>query len=335
MKHKIGFACKWIDSITQIDGIDKNDSAKLYSTRTTTITWLNNQSKHAAETRLWELMIHNVNSIRHLIQKVGSLPTVQHMVRLSSDILPAYSHHQWSYFYKLPDVLRYLESELIKVGDIARALDVKLSFHPGQFVVLASENPGIVQNSITEFEYHADLARMMGYGRKFQDYKINVHISGKQGPEGIRKVYSKLSVEARNCLTLENEENSWGLDDCLSLMDIVPTVLDIHHYWIREGSYIQPDDYRIQMIKDSWKDIRPTMHYSVSREDILVDHCSNTLPDHITLMLKYKKQKLRAHSDFYWNHAVNDYALEFTDNFDIMCESKAKNLASTLLCSQI
>jgi hypothetical protein len=45
----------------------------------------------------------------------------------------------------------------------------------------------------------------------------------------------------------------------------------------------------------------------------------------------YKKSKLRAHSDFYWNTAVNDWALSFRDNFDIMCESKAKNLASFAL----
>jgi hypothetical protein len=41
----------------------------------------------------------------------------------------------------------------------------------------------------------------------------------------------------------------------------------------------------------------------------------------------YKKQKLRAHSDFYWNQAVNEWVAGFTDNFDIQCESKGKNLA--------
>jgi len=42
----------------------------------------------------------------------------------------------------------------------------------------------------------------------------------------------------------------------------------------------------------------------------------------------YNKQKLRAHSEFYHNDAVNDWALTFYEDFDIMCESKAKNLAS-------
>ena len=47
-----------------------------------------------------------------------------------------------------------------------------------------------------------------------------------------------------------------------------------------------------------------------------------------------KKQKLRAHSDFYPNEKVNEWALSFLDNFDIQCEAKAKNLASEQLYLQ-
>jgi len=78
--------------------------------------------------------------------------------------------------------------------------------------------------------------------------------------------------------------------------------------------------------------VRPVIHYSVSREDLLPDHCGNTRPDLDTLLEQgYKKAKLRAHSDYYWNSAVNDWALTFRDQFDIMCESKSKNLASFAL----
>ena len=67
----------------------------------------------------------------------------------------------------------------------------------------------------------------------------------------------------------------------------------------------------------------------MSREDVLVDHDPDTRPDMDALLEQgYKKTKLRAHSDFYWNNAVNDWAGSFTKDFDIMCESKAKNLAS-------
>jgi hypothetical protein len=77
------------------------------------------------------------------------------------------------------------------------------------------------------------------------------------------------------------------------------------------------------------------MHYSVSREDVLVGHDSLIKPDHKVLLENgYKKQKLRAHSNFYWNTEVNEWALSFRNSFDIMCESKAKNLASFALYEQ-
>jgi hypothetical protein len=179
------------------------------------------------------------------------------------------------------------------------------------------------------------MARWMGFGRRFQDYKINVHISGKQGPEGIRRSYQRLSPEARNCITIENEENSWGLEDCLELGDILPIVMDVHHNWIREGEYIQPNDDRVKRVIDSWRDVRPVMHYSCSREDILVGHCPDTLPDYKLLLEQgYKKQKMRAHSNFYWNRPANEWALQFLETHDIMSESKGKNLASFALAEQ-
>jgi len=67
----------------------------------------------------------------------------------------------------------------------------------------------------------------------------------------------------------------------------------------------------------------------------LVSHSTSSRPDHKTLLESgHKKQKLRAHSDFYWNTAVNEWALSFADTHDIMCESKAKNLASMTLAEQ-
>ncbi len=333
---KIGFACKWIDHPHQVDGIKATDDAKQFNTGTTTVAWLNRQSRDVAEQKLWDLCEQNIEATRKLVEKVGTLDDGLRMVRLSSDILPVYTHELYSDFYKRADVLALLEREFAKVGVLARSKQVRLSMHPGQFTVLASENPGIVNRSIEEFEYHADMARFMGYGKQFQDFKINVHISGKQGPAGIRSAYNRLSPEARNCITIENEENAWGLDDCLSLSDLLPIVLDVHHHWVREGEYLDPSDARVARVVDSWRNNRPTMHYSVSREDVLVGHCPNTLPNYRTLLeTGQKKAKLRAHSDFYWNKEVNNWAISFTDQFDIMCESKGKNLASTALYKQM
>jgi len=329
---RIGFACKWIDGPSQIDGIKQTDTAKQYNTGSTTVAWLNRQTKDVAEQKLWDLMTGNIESTRKLVEKVGGLDDDLRMVRISSDILPVYTQRDWSYFWQLPDVRQYCERHFSQVGELARGRKVRVSMHPGQFTVLASDNPGIVERSIEEFEYHADMVRWMGFGKSFQDFKINVHISGRQGPEGILRAYQQLSPEARNCITIENEENAWGLDDCLTLSHTIPIVLDIHHHWVREGEYISSSDERVKKVIESWRGVRPTMHYSVSREDVLVNHCPNTLPDYKTLLESgYKKAKLRAHSNFYWNKPVNKWALSFRDNFDIMCESKAKNLASHAL----
>jgi UV DNA damage repair endonuclease len=335
MTKRIGFACKWIDHAGQVDGIKPADDAKQYNTGSTTVAWLNRQTKDVAEQKLWDIMVQNIESTRKLVERVGTLDEHLRMVRLSSDILPVYTEPTWSYFYRRSDVQKYCETGFSTVGETARRNNVRLSMHPGQFTVLASDNPDIVRRSIEEFEYHADMARYMGYGKAFQDFKINVHISGRAGPEGIRSAYKRLTTEARNCITIENEENSWGLDDCLTLADTIPIVLDIHHHWVREGSYIQPNDSRVDRVVSSWRGVRPTCHYSISREDILVAHDTTAKPVMSQLLESgYKKQKLRAHSDFMWNTEVNKWALEFLDRFDMMIEAKAKNLASFALYEQ-
>ena len=329
---RIGFACKYMHE-------DQSQKKKLLeeiqrplNTRCTTVAWLNRQDKDTAEQRLWELMEHNIESYKKLITYVGGLPNELRMVRLGSDVLPVYTEPTWSYFWRKDDVRAYCEKHFRPVGDIARKLDVRLSMHPGQFTVLASDNDDIVNRSIEEFEYHVDVARWMGYGKQFQDFKINVHISGRKGPAGIQAVIPRLSQEARNTITIENDENSWGIEASLELRKHLALVLDIHHHWVKTGEYIQPTDDRFLRIVDSWRGVRPVIHYSVSREDILVDHDEATLPDMDNLLEQgYKKQKLRAHSDYMWNDAVNDWALSFNDIADIMVESKAKNLASTKL----
>lgn len=329
---RIGFACKWIDSVDQINGIKSSDDCKKYNTRSTTVAWLNRQDKDTATERLWELMEHNIKSIRLLVERVGTLDENCKMVRLSSDVLPVYTQQDWSWFWRLPDVRSYCEREFRKVGDMARSSDVRLSFHPGQFTVLASDNPDIVSRSIEEFEYHVDMVRWMGFGQSFQDFKVNVHISGRQGPAGIRAALKRLSPEARNTITIENDENKWGLEHSLELANDCALVLDIHHHFIREGEYIQSTDDRVSRVIDSWRGVRPVIHYSVSREDLLVDHAKDQLPNmQMLLESGFKKAKLRAHSDFMWNDAVNDWALGFLEYSDIMVESKAKNLASTEL----
>ena len=332
MIKRIGFACKFMHSDQTLKKKLLEEIERPLLSRCTTVAWLNRQTKEDAEQRLWDLMVHNIKAFENLVEYVGGLSDELHMVRLGSDVLPVYTEPTWSYFWKKPDVRAYCEKHFAKVGELARKLDVRLSMHPGQFTVLASDNPNIVNRSIEEFEYHVDVARWMGYGRQYQDFKINVHIAGRKGPAGILDAYPRLSPEARNTITIENDEMAWGIEASLELRDKLALVLDIHHHWVKTGEYIQPTDDRYLRIVDSWRGVRPVIHYSVSREDLLVGHDVNTLPNMEELLEQgFKKAKLRAHSDYMWNDAVNDWALSFRDSADIMVESKAKNLASIKL----
>ena len=327
MKGKIGFCCKWLNDPSECGGMKVNAKDREINGRSTTMRWLREHPEQA-EQRQWDIMNHNAAAALGMVERVGSGPEYLRMVRLGSEMLQGYTEPNWIAWWQQADIQAHLERIFAPVGARARELGVRLSFHPGQFCVLASVNENIVERSIKEFEYHADMARWMGYGKSFQDFKINVHISGRQGPEGIRRVLGRLSPEARNAITIENEENSWGLDDCLSLGDVVPIVMDIHHNWIREGEYIDPNSDRVKRVLDSWRGVRPAMHYSVSREDLLVAHDPDQLPDMAQLLAQgFKKQKLRAHSDFMWNRAVNAWAAGFSENFDIQVEAKGKNLA--------
>lgn len=325
---RIGYACK----TSQVNSKGVVESIPKFNTRTTTISWLRRQARAVAEQRLWDLMIHNIAATEAAVKFVSKQPAQLKMFRISSDLLPAYTVPEWNMFWNSADVINYAEKHFSNIGSIAREHDIRLSFHPGQFCCLASDNPDVVQRSIDEFEYHANMARWMGYGNTFQDFKINIHLSGRAGIEGFKASYNKLTSTARNCITVENDEMSYGLDHCLLLGDLVPIVLDIHHHLIKDHEYIESTDLRISKILESWRGVRPVFHYSTSREDVLVNHSKTIRPDIKQLLTEgYKKQQLRAHSQYMWNTASNDWALSHLNWGDMMVEAKAKNLASALL----
>jgi UV DNA damage repair endonuclease len=265
------------------------------------------------------------------------MPEGRRMVRLGSEMLQGYTEKDWINWWQRTEIQDHCEKIFAPIGETARRLGVRLSFHPGQFCVLASESDEIVERSILEFEYHADMARWMGYGREWHDsgFKINVHLSGKGGPAKFLKTLGRLTPEARNLITIENDEMTNGLDTTLVVAQHVALVLDVHHHWINSGEYIEPQDVRTNRVIDSWRGVRPAMHFSTSREDVLVDHDRGVRPDLAELLARgYKKQKLRAHSDFCWNSAVNAWVLGFRDQFDIQVEAKGKNIASQQLYDQ-
>ena len=333
---RIGLCCKWLDHPSETAGRKPTVESRELNGRSTTMRWLR-EHKSEAEQRQWDIMNHNARAALLMVERVGAMPEGRRMVRLGSEMLQGYTHEDWIPFWQQQDVQDHCAKIFAPIGVRARELGVRLSFHPGQFCVLASESDEIVKRSILEFEYHADMARWMGYGKSWHDdgFKINVHLSGKGGVTKFLKTLGRLTPEARNLITIENDEMTNGLDVSLAVAEHVALVLDVHHHWINSGEYIDPLDSRTSRVLDSWRGVRPTLHYSVSREDVLVGHDRSVRPDLAQLLdAGFKKQKLRAHSDMMWNTACNEWVLGFADRFDIQCEAKSKNLASEQLYEQ-
>ncbi|MBL0406446.1 UV damage endonuclease UvsE [Microvirga aerilata] len=324
---RFGFCCKYIPE----DGDAR--AAREINTSTVTMAYLGRLDPKAAYDKLASVVAHNLEAFRLQVAHVAARPGIERLHRLSSDLLPGYTHPACWDFYRDPDLRRLIETKLADVGRFARESDVRLSMHPGQFCVIASANPSAAINGLAEFEYHVEVMALMGYGEGWHPHgaHINIHGGAKAlGAEGVRGGLAHLSKTARNLITIENDEVSFGLDDLLPLVDDVALVLDLHHHWIMSrGEYIEPDDPRIARIIDSWRGVRPVSHVSVSREDLLPDQDVRALPDFNAFMdAGIKPKDLRAHSDLMWNEAINDLVMRHLAWSDFEIEAKLKNLAT-------
>jgi UV DNA damage endonuclease len=331
---RLGFCCKFIPE----DG--DAEAARRMNISNVTMAYLARQEPKAAFDKVAAVVTHNLAVLRRQIEHVGSRPPLERLHRMASQILPGYTHPSCQAFYRDPDLRALIERSLAETGAFARALGVRLSMHPGQFCVIASASESALKNGLDEFEYHTEIMVLMGYGGGWHLHgaHINIHAGARAvGVEGFRAGLARLSEAARNLITVENDEVSYGLDDLLPLADSLPLVLDLHHHWIASrGEYIDPGDPRIARIIESWRGVRPVSHVSVSREDLLSDHDIHARPDFAALVAAGIKPKdLRAHSDLMWNEAVNDLVARHMVWTDFEIEAKLKNIASEGLAHHV
>ena len=144
MTKKIGFACKFSE-LHPTKGVI---AIPEYNCKSTTIAWLNRQSSQAREEKLIDLAKHNIMSIKKVVDYLSTLPDELRMFRISSDVLSAYTHPEYTDFWQSTDVQNELSKMFAPIGETARDNKVRLSFHPDQFVVLASSRPEVVNKSI-------------------------------------------------------------------------------------------------------------------------------------------------------------------------------------------
>ena len=330
---RLGYCCKYIAP----DGDESRDRA--LNIRGLTMAYLARQTPAAAYDKLAEVVRHNLAAVRLQIEEVAARPPLERLLRLSSDVLPGYTHPTALPYYSDGDLQAEIERSLGASGEVARAADIRLSMHPAQHAILATAGRSL-DNATADIEYHALVMAMLGYAGGWHPHGASVNVHGGQralGTAGLRAGLARLSAAARDLVTVENDEVSFGLDDLLPVGDEVAIVVDIHHQWIKTaGEYLQPDDPRIEAVQASWRGVRPLAHVSVSREPLLEGHDPDALPDFGTLLAAgLKARDLRGHSDMMWNRAVNDLVARHLAWADFEVEAKLKNLASQQLADQV
>lgn len=185
--------------------------------------------------------------------------------RVSSGIFPLATHPLSGYrLESLPDgeeVRRRLET----AGDVAARADIRLSFHPDQFVVLNSVRPEVVDISIRELEWQAEIAEIIGAD------VLCLHGGSTQGgieEAAVRLIdtIERLSTRARIRLALENDDRCFSAVDLLPvcLATGVPLVLDAHHHRVITGDL--SIDEATSWALATWGDREPYFHLSSPRD---------------------------------------------------------------------
>lgn len=330
MMKRIGYCCKLLPTQTFNSKKEATTWLEAHNGKSTTVAYLDRQSHSQAVEKVRDIIAHNQQALINQFKVVATWPDALRMVRIGSEQLPVKTFPKYRSLYDEPEIIR-VQQGWQKVGDAARALDIRLSSHPGPYTLLTSDSADVVDRAIEDLEYHAEVFRMMGYDGTDQRQEINIHGGPQRSDmvERFRHAFKRLAADTQQWLSVENDEFSHCVDDILPLADLVKICVDINHYWIHQGSHMQPDDERIQRIVDSWRGARPEMHIAWPAEEYLTSHDQATLPNMVLLeSAGHKKTKLRAHSDYAWIQSVTDHALLFWDQFDLCVEAKMKNLAA-------
>lgn len=197
--------------------------------RRTTAKYLLSLSKTAREAHLAAICMHNADALYRSLafcaaNGIGAF-------RINSQILPVKTHPDAGYdLYELPNGDRIV-ARFKQCGEFSRENGIRTAFHPDQFLVLSSPDPGVVKRSLADLEYHAQVARWVAAD------VINVHGGGAYGDKKtalkrLVAVIKGLGDDIRNRLTLENDDRVYTPADLMPvcMQTGVPLVYDVHHH---------------------------------------------------------------------------------------------------------
>lgn len=227
--------------------------------RMTTARYVGSLPPADRRTFLLEISAHNSQALAAAVRwchdhGVGAF-------RVTSRLLPLYTHPELGWTLDELEPEGRLREALVRVGLEARALGVRLSFHPDQFVVLGSINESSIALAIRELEYQAECAELLSATQ------LTLHAGGAQGGkeaalERFRRGLDRLSARARGFLALENDDKVFTVQDLAPVCreEGLPFVYDVHHH------RCNPDDMSIEEATEvsvrSWGGREPWFHLS-------------------------------------------------------------------------
>jgi UV DNA damage endonuclease len=248
------------------------------------------------------------------------------MYRMATGLAPYASHPELTRFRSQP---QDCANDLKRVGDKARALDIRLSTHPGQYTVLNSEDERTATLARDELEVQAELLDAMGLG---PDAVVVLHVGSAAGGkaaalERFERSFALLSDAARSRLVIENDDRSFGLADVLCLSERIgrPVVWDLLHHYCNDPDGISDRD-ALRSALATWPGtVTPKVHYSSPRTSMgerrrRVGRRVVRTPE---------LPQLRAHADLVDPIAFEHFVTETARGLelDVMLEAKAKDLA--------
>jgi len=231
------------------------------SFRTTTAKSLLALPRDRQLQKLSEICFHNASNLYLALETVRRLGI--RAFRIMSPLFPRMTHPAVGYLLEdLPEAKK-IRKKMQETRIFARKNDIRLSFHPDQFVVLSSPHSQVVANSIRELEYHGMLADAVGAD------VINIHAGGVYGDkvqtlQRLKDVLPHLSAAVRKRLTLENDDVSYTPRDLLSFCErySIPFVYDVHHHrCLPDGLSVEQ---ATNLAEDSWKEAGQELYGHIS-----------------------------------------------------------------------
>ncbi len=226
-------------------------------------TWLAKGLPYASQ-----LALSNVKALQEVVK--WNADNDINVYRITSCLFPWMSEYEIT---SLPDYAE-IAASLSRTGSIARRLGQRLSFHPGQFCVLASPNESTVLKSLRELDQTAQIMDMLGMPQSPRA-KINIHVGGAYGEHGkalarFCENFKRLTHSAQSRLTVENDDkpnlySTKMLYEGVHKQIGIPIVFDSHHFEIGPQDQDYHDAYHLA--RSTWPiGIRQQCHHSNSRQ---------------------------------------------------------------------